>query len=650
MIVPMKKVCLVVQDKYQSEALKKLREIGVLHLEKSNATSDSLSKAVERKTRAENAIGLIQPYKTPKKKKPAADQQQGEQRERRANPTGRRGLRATDLMGIEELEPYSLDAINAPERPDLVDLIVNMGKEYKTLEDRQTFLNRERSRVEAWGEFEPDSIKELAANGVPVFLYEISPEVFPAIPPETRYIKMGEDKMAVYLAVLDKEIPGMAAFPLPEKSLSQIARELKEVKYHLGELEAKIKSFADRRPVLQREVAGIQGNIDLEAARAELVKVEDVPPELGFSYLTGYAPAEDVGLLKCAAAEHGWALIADDPGPDDDVPTKLKNNRFVQLLYPLTDFLQVVPGYREVDISGWFLFFFCIFFGMIFGDAGYGCLLFLIAVLGMITTAKNGVPGVLKMLALLSISNILWGVLTCTWFGVETAKLPQFLKDISLSYISPAKTEQAIVDQNLQLFCFSLALLQLTIAHLKGILRMLREKTLRVFAEIGSLAMLWGMYNVVLFLVVSNSNRSFPLIRPSMYLLAGGFFLTFVFGSYEGSIGRSILESFKNIISVVLGITNVFSDIMSYIRLWAVGFAGASIAATVNSMVGPMLGNLLVFVGVILLVFGHGLNIVLNVLSVLVHGVRLNTLEFSGHVGLTWAGTAYRPFAETVKK
>jgi V/A-type H+-transporting ATPase subunit I len=158
--------------------------------------------------------------------------------------------------------------------------------------------------------------------------------------------------------------------------------------------------------------------------------------------------------------------------------------------------------------------------------------------------------------------------------------------------------------------------------------------------------MLWGMFNVVLFLVVSNKTRSFPMLPASIYLLAGGFALTFVFASYEGSIGRSILSSVKNIISVVLGITNVFSDIMSYIRLWAVGLAGASIAATVNTMAGPMLGNFLIFVAVILLVFGHGLNLILNVLSVLVHGVRLNTLEFSSHLGLTWSGTAYRPFAE----
>ena len=634
----------MVQDKYQDEALAKLRDIGVVHIVKTNATSDGLAKAIERKTRAENAIGLIQTLKSPRDKKKSQEQQQTEKRERRVNTSGRRGRRAADQLGIEELEPYSLDAVNAPERPDLINLMVGMGNERKALDDRLVFLTREQSRIAPWGDFDPEMVKYLASHGHPLFFYELTPDVFVTIQRETRYLKVEEDKLAVRIVVPEKEIPGIPAFQLPEKSFSGINSELEELKDKLQELDARIATFANRRPVLAKEMAAIQNDIDFETARVELGKVDGIPPAFGFSILRGFVPAEDMHKLKTAAAHHGWALIADDPAPEDEVPTKLKNNKFVQLLYPLTDFLEVVPGYRETDISGWFLLFFCVFFGMIFGDAAYGILLFLIAITGIILTSKKGVPGILKMMLLLSIFNTAWGVCTCSWFGVEIDKLPQFFKNISLSYISPAKTSQAVVDQNLQLFCFSLALLQLTIAHIKGIIN--TRKSLKVFAEIGNLAMIWGMYNVVLFLVVSNSNRSFPLLPVSIYLLAGGFVLTFVFASYEGSIGKSVLSSVKNIISVVLGITNVFSDIMSYIRLWAVGLAGASIAATINTMAGPMLGSFLVFAGMILLIFGHGLNLILNVLSVLVHGVRLNTFEFSGHLGLTWSGTAYRPFAE----
>ncbi len=231
--------------------------------------------------------------------------------------------------------------------------------------------------------------------------------------------------------------------------------------------------------------------------------------------------------------------------------------------------------------------------------------------------------------------------------------LPAFLKNISLPLISNARAamsdyDSKIVQQNLMIFCFSLALLQLSIGH---ILAIIHNKSLKALGDIGSIAMLFGMYFIILSLIASNEARRIPLVSFAVPVFAAGFVLNFVFASYDGSVGRSVLESCKNIISVILGIANVFSDIMSYIRLWAVGLAGAAIASTINTMAGPMLGKLLFFIfGLVLIVFGHGLNLVLNTLSVLVHGVRLNTLEFSGHVGLTWAGSAYKPFAKRIKK
>jgi V/A-type H+-transporting ATPase subunit I len=171
-----------------------------------------------------------------------------------------------------------------------------------------------------------------------------------------------------------------------------------------------------------------------------------------------------------------------------------------------------------------------------------------------------------------------------------------------------------------------------------------------MFAELGSVGMIIGMYNLVLVLVVSNIHRSFPLLPVSIYLIAAGIILSFVFGYYDGSLIKSILSGVTNLMTIILGVTNVFADIMSYIRLWAVGLAGAAIASIVSDMAFPMFGSLLIFIGIIVMVFGHGLNIVLNVLSMLIHGVRLNTLEFSGHAGVTWAGIPFKPFAKIEKK
>ena len=208
--------------------------------------------------------------------------------------------------------------------------------------------------------------------------------------------------------------------------------------------------------------------------------------------------------------------------------------------------------------------------------------------------------------------------------------------------------------QNLQIFCFTLALIQLSVAHIKGALR--SKGSLKMLGDIGSLLQLFGIYYLVLSLVVNPAVFSFSLVlggipvgTVSIALIGIGFALSFIFANYEGSIIKSILSSLINIVSVLLGVVNVFSDIVSYIRLWAVGLAGAAISATVNELAGPLLGNLLFAVlAIILLVFGHGLNMILNVLSVIVHGIRLNTLEFSSHLDMSWSGHKFKPFKEQI--
>jgi V/A-type H+-transporting ATPase subunit I len=259
---------------------------------------------------------------------------------------------------------------------------------------------------------------------------------------------------------------------------------------------------------------------------------------------------------------------------------------------------------------------------------------------------KTGVPDMLKVLLILSISNVTWGALTCSWLGMPPDRLPHFLRDISLSYISPAKTEQAIVDQNIQLFCFSLALLHLGIARIGNIVRYIRQRNLKFLAQLGSMATLFGVYNLILFLVVSNKHKAFPVHPIAIYLIIAGVILNFIFSSYDGHLGKSILGGLKNFMSIILSVSNIFSDIMSYIRLWAVGMAGFAVASLVASMTSPLFGSFLVFVAIIVLAFGHGLNMILSVLSVLIHGVRLNILEFSGHAGVSWSGIPYKPFEE----
>ena len=241
--------------------------------------------------------------------------------------------------------------------------------------------------------------------------------------------------------------------------------------------------------------------------------------------------------------------------------------------------------------------------------------------------------------------TVVWGTLVCNWFGINPNLLPSFFRQISwerIASVSHAGVENVNQNTNLMHLSFTLGFAQLAIAHIIGVFRNIKSP--KFLGDVGSLGMLTGMYFVVLQLVVK---MPLPFDQQYILILIGvGFALNFIFSNYETGIGQSILESLKNIINMLLGVVNVFADIMSYIRLWAVGLAGGAISQAVNTMAGPTLTGALIIAGMIILLFGHGLNYAMNVLSVIVHGVRLNTLEFSNHLGLTWSGFKYEPFNE----
>ena len=644
MIVPMKKIALLVLDKDRENSLLKIRDLGLLHLVNKTASSQALSKLMTRRSQIETATGIV-----------------------------------------EAFAPKKGTKLEKPEfKGDLVEHIITLSERRKRLTDKMFSHNREMLRFSKWGDFNPRDFEYLAEHGVNACLYELPLDTYQQIVGDVPVVAIDRDKASNEIRLFAyNEIPGRQPYPMQDKPLHvyQMRRLLEQKE--MDEIEIKLASFSLIKKELETARKAVLEDIEFEIANAGMDHFKDESggsgkTDFSVSWITGYVPAPDMGKVKRAASENNWALCADDPADDDmEVPTKLKNNSFSQLIYPLTGFLELIPGYRETDVSGWFLVFFTLFFGMIFGDAAYGVILFLVAIIGIMKTAKKGVPLGFKFLLLMSVSNIIWGVLVCSWFGLDTAALPRILQDISLPLIVRTSAEpgwlaaynasnywvqygvigsqatlegmNGMVKESMLLFCFSIALVQLSIAHLKTCLACLRSPKLfaKVFGEIGRLAMILGMYFVILSLIVYNTG--FGGVKAwQYYCLFGGFGLVFIFGSYEGSVLTAIKTSCSNIITVILSITNVFSDLMSYIRLWAVGLAGSSIAGMINSLAVPIILKNAAFiaVGLVFFAFGHVFNMVLNVLAVLVHGVRLNMLEFSSHVGVAWSGFAYKPFAK----
>ena len=652
MIEKMKKVSIVVLDSTRKESVKALRKAGVVHLEEMEGKGPLLASYKDAAAATDKAIAILDEIKLPKKQI----------------------VNQLDLTNDAALE--------------MANKIVSLSDEKKSLFEVIARNTNELDRLEKWGNVNPADFVSLAEKGIFVYMYEIPEDKYGAIGKELKTIRVNASNKVVRFLLLSEEQvterpalmpPEAYAVPMPEMSTDAFKDSILKAKQTISRIESELAddkkysaTLASYRKVLASDIefetvcSGMGREVAAEEGEESKADVMDEIASTRLAWLSGYVPVALLPNFVAACKANSWAYAAADPDDDDPVPTKLKNSKLVSIIYPLMDFLDVTPGYHEFDISGWFLLFFCVFFAMIFGDACYGALIAIVG-LALLATSKKGGRSLGVLVTLLGFCTMLWGVMTCSWFGISPEKLPRALVDISFAPFSAAKSGSDVANTNQKIFCFSLALIQLSVAHLKCMVA--DRKSLKFFGDLGSLLMIWGMFYVVMNMVVDGTKyplgdtgipipifggrlvlpSNFPLI--SIGVLGVGFVLNFIFANYEGSVGKSVLESVKNIISVLLGVVNQFSDIVSYIRLWAVALAGAAISETVNQMAGPMFGKLIMVIfGVVLLVFGHGLNMILNLLSVIVHGVRLNTLEFSQHLGMTWSGVKYRPFAERKDK
>lgn len=638
MIVPMKKVSLIVLDGERENALKKLRKLGLLHIEIKEGKGPRLLELKEQIAFLEKGMFAV------------ADK---------------------GVKGMAQKEADTQEALSIAGRID------SLQEEQKKCYADISVYQAELERIRAWGEIEPAEIAFLAQKGIDLSLHEMSPSVYDKLGESARTIVLERTKNVVRFLLLnngtldeeDRTALERSRFKLPDVSTAEIRKELEQARQQLQSIKEELEDLAAYKSSLELAVAALKKEVEFEtyaSGMGEENLSENSSGTVSVAYLIGFIPAEDLRKLQEMARENAWGLLAEDPTEEDDAPTKLQNNKFVSLVYPLTDFLGSMPGYFEPDISGWFLVFITIFVGIIFGDGGYGLLICGISAAMMMKSRKEKKPiaPIAWLLLLFGGMTIIWGTVTCSWFGLDAEVLPEWLKKLSVPVLSNVYSDKIwypfwtggeaglTTSQNVQILMFTIALVHLLVAHISAAGR--NRGSLKILGDIGSILELAGMYYVVLSLVVNSAVFGLDLVvsgipvgTMAIALVISGFAVNFIFGNYEESILQSVLDSLKDIVSMLLGVVNVFSDIVSYIRLWAVGLAGAAISATINDMVSPLLGHVIFIVfAVIVLVFGHGLNMILNVLSVIVHGIRLNTLEFSTHIGLSWSGHKYEPFEE----
>lgn len=609
MIVPMKRLTLLCLQKDREAALEELAELSVLHvIPVKPPAGEELDEARNAVARAAKAVEVLT----------AAAKAANERAEKAKNKLREEAGPAV----AEEVEAENIDAV--------IGRVHELVKRRQDLESEAETLRYKLKRMAPFGDFDPARVAALRAAGISVFLAEADPEAKLAAPEGVVLQVLNRGSEAQYVAVfalgawtfadLDFGAP-LTEVPLPERSLTEWRARLEEIKEESPRIEAELEGLVRARSAVRLRLTELEEKLDFLAVR------EGMGEQAVVTYLQGYVPADAEERLRAAAKEHGWGVVLENPRPGESVPTLLRYNRFIKPVLAVLQFLGIYPGYEESDVGWVFLIFFSLFCAMVIGDAGYGFLLLFLTIL-LSTKFKHKVAGYIRgMLGIVSVATIIWGTLSGNWLGLPN--VPEPLARLSVPWLSSR--------DNVMWLCFLIGATQLTIAHVWNALTA-PVKT-KALAELGWVCVVWTMFFLAGNLVVGRAMPNFVL-----YVFGAGMALVVLFMATP----QELKTDWINHALLPLTVINSFVDVVSYIRLYAVGFAGLALMQSFYSMVVSGIGfgtPLLAVVSILILVFAHTLNLALVALGVLVHAVRLNTLEFSTHKGIGWQGFPYRPFA-----
>ncbi|MEW6101574.1 MAG: hypothetical protein AB1481_04705 [Candidatus Omnitrophota bacterium] len=499
--------------------------------------------------------------------------------------------------------------------------VIDLYKRLDQLKEYAATLKNRISEWERWGDFAPEAIQDLAGKNVYVKLFQIPQKELKNLPLGLIVKQIFSSAGLAHCVIISKENIALhfKEINLPKLGLKKMQERLSEDERATQKIRQEIQNHLVYLPGLLAIKKELEKKLELREAARGMAQAGEL------SYLTGYIPFDLLNVMEEKARKEKWGILISEPARDDNVPTLLRNPRWVSLIKPVLKLLEIVPGYKELDISLVFLLFFAAFFGILIGDAGYGAVYLALTFFAQKKLSKKIKDRSAFLLFYgLSFCAMIWGSLTGNFFG------PELLETIGIKPFVPALNEPKVM----QAFCFFLGATHLSIGH--GWRAILKLPSLAALADIGWICVLWSAFFFAKMLILGDTLPDFV-----KWVLFAGMALVVLFTNPQKNMLKGIGEGLG---TLALSLMNNFTDVVSYVRLFAVGLAGVAIAQTTNIMArGLGDGIIMGLAGILIFIIGHSLNIVLGPISVLVHGVRLNVLEFSGHAGITWSGVAYKP-------
>ena len=531
-----------------------------------------------------------------------------------------------------KLSPSSKGRIDDP-----LETFLDVSAREKRLKAEKDAAVKELDNARAWGRFDRDAIDDLAGKGLKIRFYRMPKKSFDPSWADSHVLQeISDDGKTVWFVTVSDD-PGYSfpveEVPAPVRDLSAAEARLADLEGSLIACKGVLYTLKDYVPRLKELRAEAESTLQRHLAEAGSAKAA----EDQVTIFEGFAPSADEGRLCLAFdAMDGVLYLKEEAVKDDNPPIKLRGNRFTRMFTVLTD-MYGRPDYDEFDPTPYLYVFFLLFFAMCMGDAGYGLALM---VIGALLRRSKGLGSLSSLVITLGAGTFVIGIVMHTFFGYDISQavwIPSWLKGCMVTGNIAGFDANMVISIIIGIIHLSLAFI------LKGIYATKKHGFLGSLGTWGWTLLIVGgviVGGVALTGVLSSEVTRWIIIGIGILSALGIFLLNDIHRSPLKNIGTGLWETYNMV-------TGLLGDVLSYLRLYALGLAGGMLGKAFNDIAAMTVGDghfgpgWIAFAVIFLL--GHSLNLAMCCLGAFVHPLRLNFLEFFKNSGYEGKGRTYKP-------
>lgn len=515
---------------------------------------------------------------------------------------------------------------------DLAENVINTVNEREMMESQLAQLHKDMEERLPWGQFDVKNFKKLEERGLKLHFYKVKSSNFdPAWNENYALSEISNDGTNTYFVVVSDdenyEFP-LKEMPAPDSDCTAVEKKIKELEYEIEKKYRLLSELKCHEKDIQKELDKTMSKLDLHLAHVSGTKAaEDY-----ITVLEGFAPSNTTTSVHELLDKEEVLYLEENACVTDNPPIKLKNNKFVSMFELLTD-MYGRPKYNEFDPTVWISIFFMLFFAFCMGDAGYGLVL-----IGASLALKKVLGNIAPLGITLGVATTVIGLLFHTFFSTDMLTW-SFLPDVVKKCMLPAQiggfdgTMVLAIIVGIVHICLAMIVKTYQSTKVKGFANSLGTWgwTLLIVGGIivGGLALIG---------VINSKVTKWIVIGIGILSALGIFFLNDLHRNPLVNFGSGLWETYNTA-------TGLLGDVLSYLRLYALGLAGAKLGEAFNAIGVQALGDggaaWIAFI--LIVVVGHTLNVAMCVLGAFVHPLRLNFLEFFKNSGYEGTGRKYNP-------